>query len=95
MAGTIPPEQISREEAAPGMSWLWFGYLNPLFEIGTQRPIESWDLGVTGHADTASTVGRNFNKAWNVEVQAYPAGERSLWRVVANTVGPRKLMQVP
>jgi hypothetical protein len=76
----------SHEEAASMLGYLTFSFLTPIFQVGSRRSIENYDLGVVGAKDIASSVGTRFNKAWNAEL-FLPEEHRSLWRIIWGTIG--------
>lgn len=56
----------SPEERAGFFSKLTFSWMNPLLELGVQRPLEEKDLYMLANSDTAKTLGNALEGNWNL-----------------------------
>eukprot|EP01040_Poterioochromonas_malhamensis_P005555 gene5555-5971_t len=78
----------SFEDKSSWFSYVFFLYLNPIFEKGDQ--LEHVDLGATSLQDRCDYLHERFQKFWQLERQLAPE-KRSLWKVLWRTSGYERL----
>lgn len=82
----------SFEDNASWHEYVLFTFLNPLFEKGNKRPLESADLGHVSKDDNVNNLYNKFLVVWEVEKQK-PNEKRSLWGVLWRTIGYWRLFK--
>ncbi len=78
----------SFENKSSWFSYVFFQFLNPLFEKGDK--LEHVDLGATSLQDRCDYLYERFLKYWQLERQLVPE-KRSLWKVLWRTSGYERL----
>ncbi len=64
-----------------------FFHLSSMYTLGSKRPLERSDVGNYKIEDSVSVCDPLFTKLWEREYKDYPAGKRSLARVVRKFFG--------
>ena len=78
-------EDKSLEDGSSWFSFIWFGYLSELFQVGYERPLELHDLGAISNGDRADVLYKSFHHHWKKEFAINP--QVTLWRLIWLTVG--------
>lgn len=76
----------SLEEQASWLSFLFLAHLDPIFKVGSVKPLELTDLGVPSHQNRADVAYFRFSK-YLEEERSLCKEKRSMWNVVWKTVG--------
>lgn len=87
-----PPESALKnlEDSSSWVNFLLMTYLDPIFAIGNQRPLEMEDLGCVSKNNRADVLVERFKKEYAKQLHLPPA-KRSMWHALWMTVGYGRL----
>ena len=84
----INDDKRNWERSRNPLALLTLGFMNPLFRLGAQRPLEQADCGMVDDDERVQAVYQRFLRYYAKEISKNPDVEkRSLWQPILDTVG--------
>jgi len=97
--GVSAPMALAAKEDAVGtrytirglFGFVFYSHLNPLFRLGSQRPLVQSDLGTIPPSASSTATMPDWEKYWAEELKL-PESQRSLMRPMRRTLGSTKIV---